>query len=255
MRGFMRRGFISALIGLALSATIGAHAADATVAVAANFTAPVKEIAAKYKELTGYTVDLSFGASGQLYAQISQGAPFDAFLSADNERPALAVKNGFAVPGSTFTYAVGKLVLWSANPSLVDKDGAVLKSGRFGHLAVANPKAAPYGAAAMEVLKALGLTDAVAGKIVTGETIGQTFQFVSSKNADLGFVAYSQAVNVKGGSMWLVPEKLYTPIVQDAVLLKSGENNAVAKGFLKFLRGKEAAAIIKRYGYALSPAK
>jgi molybdate transport system substrate-binding protein len=232
-----------------------ANAADASVAVAANFTAPAKEIAAKYKELTGYAVDLSFGASGQFYTQISQGAPFDIFLSADNERTEKAIKEGFAVPGSAFTYAVGKLVLWSADPALIDKDGAVLKKGTFTHLSLANPKAAPYGAAAVETLNALGLYKSVESKIVTGENIGQTFQFIVSKNAELGFVAYSQVINVKGGSQWVVPEKLYSPIVQDAVLLKHGENNTVAKGFYKFLKGKQATDIIKRYGYVLKDGK
>lgn len=246
---------VFAVFGLFALAGAPAQAGDASVAVAANFTAPAKEIAAKYKEWTGYTVDLSFGASGQFYTQISQGAPFDIFLSADNERTQKAVKEGFAVPGSEFTYAIGKLALWSADPNLVDKDGAVLKNGNFTHLSLANPKAAPYGTAAMETLNALGLYKNLEAKIVMGESIAQAYQFVVSKNAELGFVAYSQVIDQKGGSLWLVPEKLYSPIVQDAVLLKHGENNTVAKGFYAFLKSKPAIAIIQRYGYALPGGK
>lgn len=228
-----------------------AAAGDASVAVAANFTAPAKEIAALYKANTGYTIDLSFGASGQFYAQITHGATFDIFLSADDERTKQAVKEGFAVPGSEFTYAIGKLVLWSASPGLVDKEGDVLKKGAFAHLALANPKAAPYGTAGMETMKALGVYQTLQSKIVTGENISQTYQFVLTKNAELGFVALSQVIEHQSGSQWLVPEKYYTPIVQDAVLLKHGENNVVAKGFFSFLKSKQAAAVIRRYGYAL----
>lgn len=252
------RPILAALAGalaLAAAAATPARAGEASVAVAANFTAPAKELAALYKERTGYTVDLSFGASGQFFTQISQGAPFDIFLSADDERTKKAVQEGLAVPGSEFTYAIGKLVLWSATPGVVDKDGAVLKKGAFAHLALANPKAAPYGAAGEETLKALGVYDAVKGKIVTGENIGQTYQFVLTKNAELGFVALSQVIEQRGGSQWLVPQKLYAPIVQDGVLLKHGRNNAVAKGFFAFLKSKQAAEVIKRYGYELKDGK
>lgn len=239
--------FFSILIMTGTPATAG----DATVAVAANFTAPAKEIAALYKANTGYTIDLSFGASGQFYAQISHGAPFDIFLSADDERTKQAVKEGFAVSGSEFTYAIGKLVLWSAIPGFIDKEGDVLKKGSFAHLALANPKAAPYGTAGMETMKAMGVYQNLQSKIVTGENISQTYQFVLTKNAELGFVALSQVIERQSGSQWLVPEKYYTPIVQDAVLLKHGENNVIAKGFFAFLKSKQAAAVIRRYGYAL----
>lgn len=256
----MRRGWGISYIGAAvfsllMFSTPSALAGDASVAVAANFTAPAKEIAALYKARTGYTIDLSFGASGQFYTQISQGAPFDIFLSADDERTKKAVQEGLAVPGSEFTYAIGKLALWSAIPGYVDKDGAVLKKAAFQHLSVANPKAAPYGTAAIETLNALGLYKAVEGKIVTGENIGQTYQFILSKNAELGFVAYSQVIGQKEGSLWLVPEKYYSPIVQNAVLLKHGQNNTVAKGFYTFLKSKAVAEIIQRYGYALKSGK
>lgn len=244
----VRCGLAAILAGVCLS--IAAAAADATVAVAANFTAPAKEIAAQFQAKTGYSIDFSFGSSGQLYTQISQGAPFDLFLSADDERTALAVKSGLAVPGTDFTYAIGRLALWSADPKLVDKAGAILKRGGFTHIAIANPKTAPYGAAAMETLRALGLADVLSDKIVTGESISQTLQFVVSRNAELGFVAYSQVQGRQDGSIWLVPEKLYKPIVQNAVLLKRGSDNKAAKAFYAFLKGKEAAAIIHRYGYA-----
>lgn len=255
-----RRGWGISLIGAALLSllTFGAlpaMAGDASVAVAANFTAPAKEIAALYKARTGYTIDLSFGASGQFYTQISQGAPFDIFLSADDERTKKAVQEGFAVQGSEFTYAIGKLALWSAIPGYVDKDGAVLKKGAFQHLSVATPKAAPYGTAAIETLNALGLYKGIEAKIVTGENIGQTYQFILSKNAELGFVAYSQVIGQKEGSLWLVPEKYYSPIVQNAVLLKHGQGNTVAKGFYTFLKSKAVAEIIQRYGYALKGGK
>lgn len=250
--------FVSAIIAaftLLLPVIEPVYAGDASVAVAANFTAPAKEIAALYKTQTGYTIDLSFGASGQFYTQIVNGAPFDIFLSADDERTKKAVQEGHAVAGSEFTYAIGKLVLWSATSGYVDKDGTVLKKGSYAHISLANPKAAPYGAAAVETLKALGLYNTIESKIVTGENIGQTYQFILSKNAELGFVAYSQIIAQKEGSFWMVPDKYYTPIVQNAVLLKHGQNNVVAKGFYKFLKSKAAADVIRRYGYVLKDGK
>ncbi len=237
-----------------LAATM-ARAADVSVAVAANFTAPAKEIADQFKAQTGHTVDLSFGASGQFYAQITQGAPFDIFLSADSERAQKVETDGFAVPGTRFTYAIGKLVLWSANPTLIDKDGAVLEKNNFAHIAIANPKSAPYGAAAVQTMNALGVYNVLESKFVTGENINQTFQFVASGNAELGFVALSQVIGQRNGSSWLVPDKLYSPIVQDAVLLKQGEKNAAAKAFYAFLKSPDALKIIQRYGYALPSGK
>ena len=239
------------VLGLLMALRVEAHAAEVTVAVAANFTAPAKEIAEKFKAQTGYSVDLSFGATGQFYTQITQGAPFDILLSADSARAQKAEKEGWAVTGTRFTYAIGKLVLWSADPALVDQEGAVLKSGRFTHIAIANPSAAPYGAAAVETMKALGLYKQIEPKLVTGENINQTFQFIVSGNAELGFVALSQAIEAGKGSSWTVPENLHAPILQDAVLLKQGEQNTFAKAFFTFLKSPDALAIIKRYGYDL----
>lgn len=240
------------IVGFALALLASpVAAAETAVAVAANFTKPAEEIAAAFNARTGDTVVLSFGATGALYTQITQAAPFAVFLSADNKRPAQAVADGLGVDGTVFTYAVGKSALYS--PMLDVTDGeAVLKANAFQHIAIADPKAAPYGAAAMEVLARLGLTDAVTPKIVTGENITQTQQFIDSGNAGLGFVALSQVVGKPAAQVWLVPADYYSPILQDAVLLKTGENDAVAKAFLEFLKGDEAKAIIEKYGYGLA---
>lgn len=241
-----------ALIALVLGlSTLAVHADEINVAVAANFTAPANEIAAAFEQKTGDKVLLSFGASGALYAQITQGAPFSVFLSADAKRPETAEAEGFGVPGTRFTYAIGQLVLWSADAGVVDADGAVLKSGGFAHLAVANPEAAPYGAAAIEAMQALGVYDDLKDKVVMGENITQTFQFVQSGNAEIGFVARSQ-IGDANGSQWVVPSDLYKPILQDAILLKVGADNAAAKAFLEFLEGPEAAVIIDKFGYSLA---
>lgn len=244
----MRR--ITLLLGLGLLALAGtpAFAADVSAAVAANFTKPAEEIGAAFTAKTGDTVTFSFGATGALYTQISQGAPFEVFFSADNKRPKQAVAEGFAVDGSVFTYAVGKVVLYS--PSLDLTDGAtVLKANAFQHLSVADPKTAPYGAAAMETLEKLGLTEALTPKIVTGENISQALQFVDTANAELGFVALSQVIDKPAPQVWRVPAEDYTPILQDAVLLKPGEADPAAAAFLEFLKGDEARAIIEKYGY------
>lgn len=239
-------------VALACGAGIAsAIAGEVQVAVAANFTNPAKDIAAAFEAKTGDKVLLSFGASGALYAQITQGAPFAIFLSADATRPETAEAEGFGVEGSRFTYAVGQVVLWSAQADFVDADGAILETGEFAHLAIANPETAPYGAAAVEAMTALGVYDGVKDKIVMGENIAQTFQFVASGNAELGFVARSQ-VGGEGGSQWVVPTELYAPILQDAVLLKVGADDAIAKALLDFLKGPEAAAIIEKYGYGLA---
>lgn len=230
-------------------------AAGVTVAVAANFTAAAQEIAEKFQAETGNTVSLSFGSTGQLYAQIIQGAPFDILLSADAARAKKAEDEGWGVTGSRFTYAIGRLALWSANAELVDAEGAVLRNGDFTHLAIANPATAPYGAAAVEVMKALGLYDQIAPKIVQGENIIQTYQFAASGNAELGFVALSQVLETPGGSHWLAPENLHAPILQDAVLLKAGEQNRFAVEFLAWLKSPQAISIIKKHGYSLPPAK
>jgi molybdate transport system substrate-binding protein len=246
-------------LGVALLTIVAGHAQSpgpasavrtVNIAVAANFTEPAKEIAALFKQKTGAEAVLSFGASGQFYTQITQEAPFQIMLSADDERPKKLIADGLAVADSRFTYAIGKLVLWSKSPDLV-KGEATLKAGAFAKLSLADPKAAPYGAAAIETMKALNVYDALQGRIVTGASIAQAFQFVDTGNADLGFVALSQLAGNAAGSRWLVPQALYTPILQDAVLLKKGATNDAAIGFLSFLKGPEARAIIEKYGYEI----
>lgn len=231
-----------------------AHAAEAQVAVAANFAAPIKAIAAVLQKTTGHTLKISTGASGAFYTQIRNGAPFDVFLSADNERPERLEKDGLAQPGTRFTYATGKLVLWSVKPGRVDGQGAVLKAADLGRVAFANPKTAPYGAAAVQVLDQLGLRNALMPKLVQGESIGQTFNFVKTGNADVGFVALSQVLEggrLKEGSMWVVPQTSYDPIRQDAVLLKRGASNEAARALIQLLQGPNAKSLIRSYGYEL----
>lgn len=231
-----------------------AMADDIPVAVAANFTAPMQAIAAAFEKESGHKLLLSFGATGKFYAQIQNGAPFEVFLSADNETPAKLEKENLAVPGTRFTYAIGKLVLWSADAATVDAKGEVLKKSAFTHLAIANPATAPYGAAAIQTLTGLGLLDAVRPRFVQGDSITQTYQFVASGNAELGFVALSQVSKngkLNSGSMWPVPANLYDPLRQDAVLLTTGQDKAAAKALLKYLQGDKAKAIIRSYGYEL----
>ncbi|QEH78995.1 molybdate ABC transporter substrate-binding protein [Sphingomonas sp. C8-2] len=238
-----------ALLGAAFSAPL--LAAETQVAVAANFTEPAKAIAAAFEKATGHKALLAFGASGGFYTQISHGAPFEVFLSADADRPARAEQEGLAVPGTRFTYAVGRLVLYSATPGLVDPGGAVLKRGGFDRIAIAEPATAPYGLAAVETMRRLGVEAALKPKIVTGSSIAQAYQFTSTGAAQLGFVALSQVVAVRGGSRWIVPAGFHAPIEQQAVLLRTGEKNPAARAFLAFLRGRTALAIIRRYGYAV----
>lgn len=237
-------------------AAFAARAGEVQVAVAANFAAPMAGIARGFTAATGHTVRLTPGATGKFRAQVEAGAPFDVLLAADAETPAKLLASGRAVPGTAFTYALGRLVLWSATPGLVDGQGAVLDGGRFRHLAIANPRLAPYGEAAQQVLRARGQGRQLADRLVVGESIAQAFQFVASGNAELGFVALSQ-VRVPGkppaGSMWRVPESLYAPIRQDAVLLKPGEANPAARALLDWLRGPQARGEIEAWGYALSP--
>jgi molybdate transport system substrate-binding protein len=241
-------GFCAAL-GLWLAASAApASAAQVHVAVAANFAEPAKEIAALFHDKTGDEAILITGASGAFFAQIANGAPFEVFLSADEDRPREAVDKGYAVPDSRFTYAIGKLVLWSKVIDVTDGEAA-LKAGNFARLSIANPASAPYGTAAVETLKALGLFDALQAKIAQGSSIAQAYQFVDTRNAELGFVALSQLYGVNDGTRWLVPEKLHTAIGQDAVLLKTCADNEAARAFLAFLKGPEARAIIDKYGY------
>lgn len=246
-----RRPMLIAALSGALSVVLGgaAFAGETKVAVAANFTDAARAIAAKFKAKTGHDARLSFGSSGQFYTQIANGAPFEVFLSADVERPQKAEQEGLSVPGSRFTYATGRLVLYSATPGLADGKGAVLKAGKFEKLAIADPKAAPYGQAAVETLTRLKLYDTLRPKIVQGASITQAFQYVQTGAAELGFVALSQVIAEPGGSRWVVPAADHTPIEQQAVLLKTGANSEAAKAFMTFLKSGEAKAIIKRYGY------
>ena len=231
-----------------------AQAEEVNVAVAANFTAPMNAIAADFEKDTGHKAKLAFGSSGRFYAQIKNGAPFQVFLSADDETPAKLAQEGLAEAASSYTYAIGSLVLWSAKPGFVDAKGEVLKSGKFGKLAIANPKTAPYGRAAIETLTKLGVLLSVEAKFVQGENIAQTFQFAQTGNADLGFVALSQVMKdgkVTEGSAWVVPAEMHQPIRQDVILLSTGRGNAAAEALLKYLKTDKARKVIQSFGYGL----
>ncbi|WP_028240769.1 molybdate ABC transporter substrate-binding protein [Stutzerimonas azotifigens] len=237
---------------LLLCLPLTAVADDVQVAVAANFTAPIKEIAEAFEKETGHRVVTSLGPTGGLYTQIKNGAPFEVFLSADDGTPAKLESEGEIVPGSRFTYAIGKLVLWSAQPGYVDEQGEVLKKNDFKHLSIANPKTAPYGLAATQVLDKLGLSENVRPKLVEGGNITQAYQFVATGNAELGFVALSQVYKdgeITGGSAWRVPDAMYEPIRQDAVILKKGADNPAAQALVDYLKGPQAAKVIAAYGY------
>ncbi|WP_108398009.1 molybdate ABC transporter substrate-binding protein [Devosia submarina] len=225
-----------------------ARAETISVAVAANFTQTAEDLAQLFKAESGHDIRLSFGSTGQLYAQITQGAPFQVFLAADDERPARLVVEGWGVEGTLFTYALGALALYGAS-SDVSNGEAVLRAGEFRKLAIADPISAPYGQAAVETLQQLGLLEAVEPKLVTGENIGQTLQFVESGSAELGFVAASQIVGKTG--IWRVPEQFHAPIRQDAVLLLEGESSTAARLFLEFLRSDKARAVIRASGYGV----
>lgn len=244
--------FRKSVIALFVLASGTVMADEVQVAVAANFTAPMQAIAADFEKASGHKLTLSFGATGKFYAQISNGAPFEILLAADDETPAKLEKAGAAVAGSRFTYAIGKIVLWSAKPGFVDDKGEVLQRGEFRHLSIANPKLAPYGAAAVEALTALRLMDAIGPKFVMAENITQAHQFIATGNAELGFVALSQVIKngtMGEGSAWVVPENLYQPIRQDAVLLEKGRGKAGAEALLAFLRTDTARETIRRWGY------
>jgi len=244
---------LSALI-LSLLAITTAHADEVQVAVAANFTGPMQVISVLFERDTGHKASLSFGATGKFYAQITNGAPFQILLAADDETPAKLVKEGHAVAGTPFTYAIGKLVLWSADAKLVDAKGDVLKKGGFKHLSLANPKTAPYGAAGMQVMSKLGVAESIKPLLVQGENISQTHQFISTGAAELGFVAYSQVIKngaIGSGSGWLVPANLYDPIRQDAVILAKGKDKPAAIALMNYLKGEKAQAVIKSFGYEL----
>ena len=232
-----------------------AFASEVTIGVASNFLSTMHEIINQFEKETPHRVVVSSGSSGKLYAQIKYGAPFDVFFSADVKRPSLLENEGLAVQGSRFTYAVGKLTLWSADPTMIDEDGeSVLSNKPFDHLAIANPKTAPYGTAAKNVLQKLRVWQKIQGRIVQGENIGQAFQFVFSKNAQLGFVALSQVLDRKiqeAGSRWDVPMEFYAPIRQQAVLLLKGRRSEAANAFLDYVKGPKARAVIKQFGYAI----
>lgn len=242
---------LSVLLGLSLAAG-RVHAAEAQVAVAANFAEPIKAIAAELHRATGHTLKITLGSTGKLYAQIRHGAPFDVLLAADAKVPAALEQEGLAQPGSRFTYATGQLVLWSAQAGRVDDQGAVLRRADLGKVAYAAPKVAPYGAAAVEAMQRLGLSAALAPKLVQGESIGQAFNFVFTGNADVGFVALSQVLvngQLRSGSVWRVPPGLYSPIRQDAVLLKRGAGNAAAQALMQWLQSPQGRALVASYGY------
>ena len=276
----MRQDFRS-VVGAAALLCSSVQAAEVQVAVAANFALPLAKVSAGFSSATGHTLKIAAGATGKFYSQIVAGAPFEVLIAADAETPKKLVSEGHAVAGSDFTYAIGKLVLWSAKPDFVDRQGAVLGSGRFAHLAIASPKVAPYGAAALQVIRVRGLTDALAPKLVTGQSIAQAFQFVATGNAELGFVALSQVIaagpaqgdrralggpestasdrpaSLPGmpvpGSYWLVPQALYDEIRQDAVLLQRGAGNPAAKALLAYLKSPAAQQVIKSFGYGIDP--
>lgn len=241
-------------IFLALNCTF-AQAGEVQVAVASNFISPLKVIKAQFEKATGHRMVIISGSTGKLFAQVKHGAPFDLLLAADSLRPRLLEEDGFAVSGSRFTYAIGRLTLWSANPNQIKEEGAeIFKDQTFNHLAMANPKTAPYGRAALQALKKLGVWDQVRGKVVQGENIGQAFQFVATQNAELGFVALSQTLDPKNkikGSHWDVPPDLYDPIFQDLVLLKPARGNPAAQALVSFIQGPAARKIIADYGYLL----
>lgn len=247
----MKKGLFFALT---VAFIASAQADEVQVAVAANFTAPMQQIAAQFEKDTGHKAVLSFGATGKFYAQIVNGAPFEVLLAADDETPARLEKDGQGVAATRFTYAIGKLVLWSADPALVDARGEVLKTANFKHLAIANPKTAPYGAAAVEALGKLGLLASLQARFVQGENIAQTQQFIVTGNAEVGFIALSQVLKdgkIASGSAWTVPANLYEPIRQDAVLLAKGKDKPAAGALLAYLKGDKARAVIKSFGYEL----
>ncbi len=246
------RSLASTLL-LLLATPWQAMADEIQVAVASNFLAPLQQIAVAFKKETGHAAILSSGATGKLFAQIQNGAPFEVMISADSQTPKKLVAAGLALADSQFTYARGKLALWSPDAGKLAGEGSVLQQGDFQHLAIANPKTAPYGQAALEVLARLGLTASLTPKLVEGENISQAFQYVASGNAELGFVALSQIYQdgkLTRGSAWIVPSEMHSPLTQDAVLLKKGAGNPAATALLAFLKGDQARSIMLGYGYS-----
>lgn len=247
---FLKQALMIGSLALALPL----HADEATIAVAANFTGPMQVLLPVFEQKTGHRLLVSYGSVGKFHAQINNGAPFEVLVSADEETPQRLESEGLAVPGTRFTYARGRLVLWSPRPGFVDPQGQVLARGEFAHLAISHPRQTVYGAAAADLLRRLGLDEQLAAKLIQGDTITQAYQFVQSGNAELGFVALSQVWQngrIREGSAWIVPEKLSPPPRQDAVLLEKGRNNAAARAWLDFLRSRDAATIIESFGYSI----
>ena len=243
-----------AILAAAVLVSLSAQAGEVSVAVASNFTAPMRKIAAAFEADTGHQATLAFGATGAFYAQIRHGAPFQLLLAADDETPARLEKEGLAVAGTRFTYATGRLVLWSAEPGVVDDQGDVLAKGNFERIALANPKLAPYGAAAVEVMSKLNVLNRLQSRFVQGENIAQTYQFVGTGNAKLGFIALSQVMvdgRISKGSAWIVPVSLHAPLRQDAVVLAAGKGHTATAALAAYLRGDKARAIIRGFGYEL----
>lgn len=240
------------LVAMALQ-PLPVHAAEVLVAVAANFVAPLNALESEFEAGSGHTLKTAIGSTGKLYAQVVKGAPFDVMLAADEARPRRLEAEGHAVAGSRFTYAVGRLALWSRDANRIGADGsAALKAGDIRRVAMANPDLAPYGLAALQTLQSLGLATVLADRIVMGENIGQVFAMVGTGNADLGFVAMSSLLSATpsaGGSYWMVPAHLHDPIRQDAVLLRHGAQNSAAVAFLNFLKSPRARATMARHGY------
>jgi len=248
------RFFRYIIVAWLISFTPATWAAATLVAVASDFTKPMTEIAAAFEKATGHTAKLSFGSSGKAFAQIQSGAPFEVYLSASEKYPLELEKSGHAVADSHFVYAIGKLVLWSATPGYVDAQGNILKTGGFNHIALADPSHAPYGVAAEEVMQSLGVLDKLRPLFVQGENIAQTFQFVSTGNAELGFIAFAQVIDINSGNIgtgsgWLIPSHLHGPFRQTAVLLKKGAGNPAALALVDFLKSPAALAIIEKYGF------
>ena len=246
----MRKSFVWTFLFVAYATNLRAE--EALVAVAANFSAPMQQISASFQKDTGHQLKMSFGATGGIYAQIKNGGPFDVFLSADQITPQKLEAEGLGVAATRFNYATGQLVLWSKQDGLVDEKGQVLRGKNIQRIALANPKLAPYGVAAWETMTALGLLEELKPKMVQGDNIAQTYQFVSTQNAQVGFVALSQVFangQLTSGSAWIVPPHLYKPIRQDVILLKNGKDNSAAKALLMYLKGEKAKAVMKSYGY------
>lgn len=248
MKG-IKIGLLGALLAVSMPV---ANAGEVSVAVAANFTGPMEKIAPAFEQATGHKALIAYGTVGKFYAQIKNGAPFDVLVSADSVTPMRLEQDGLALPESRYTYAIGKLVLWSSKPGLVDDKGEVLRKGDFKFLSIANPKVAVYGAAAVEVMKKMGVDTALEPKFVYGENITQAYQFVATGNADLGFVALSQIYKdgkYAAGSYWMVPPSDYSQIRQDVVLLVRGKDNPAAAALLAYLKSDAARKVIRAHGY------